>query len=735
MKKIKRLHKNFDYRHIICAVITLGFIALTVFLFRQSIIRIIESCRDFALSIAYYFVELLEIPHGIVPTVNELPKNPQVPTVFLPETWEQFSERFSEYWELWADGENFNNYITWLALTLSNISQILLLIIPLFIALYFWIKRIFEKQNNDYNVDTKPLKIYKNLVKHVYTPIKKWLISFISFVKAHKAYYISWLIIWAINFNAITIVIEFFAFYFYFVISFDFLNLYKQIYKLILDLAVPLTFIPLIVWIILALIVVRKLSKKRALKKLLHMERMNRGFINERPITVMVCGSMGTGKTTMLVDMSLSVEDMFRDKAQEKMLNQEMKFPNFPWINLENVLRIAINKHIVYNLATARSFIDYLKTYYELARKNPKYKTAINRRIRKKFKFIGNNALFDYDYEKYGYYFDDKLKVTSIWDSIKTYSQLYFIYTIQGSLMLGNFSIRTDSVLQTIQNFPLWDSDFFTRDSAVIDEISHHAHILDFDSLRLGRKVLENNEFADSFEFGVIPITEIGKERQNTVELSGKKKTDEETNQKNDLFDYTLKMIRHSATVDNYPFVKFLTDEQRPESWGANARDLCDIIHIRERTEDKLALPFFEFEELLHAWLFGKYTGLHYQYRFNRADNSLAMYLLKGIISKLHNHYERTYNQFGYSILRVQTERGTQDGELTDHKYFLINKKIYSKRNSTDCFSDFFTQKALRSPVGLNDIPEYKTEKADYNELTQQNSYFIRDIDKHFNIV
>ena len=53
-----------------------------------------------------------------------------------------------------------------------------------------------------------------------------------------------------------------------------------------------------------------------------------------------------------------------------------------------------------------------------------------------------------------------------------------------------------------------------------------------------------------------------------------------ETNQKNDLFNSWLKMCRHSATVDNFPFIKVFTDEQRPESWGADSRDLCEIITI-----------------------------------------------------------------------------------------------------------------------------------------------------------
>ena len=57
-----------------------------------------------------------------------------------------------------------------------------------------------------------------------------------------------------------------------------------------------------------------------------------------------------------------------------------------------------------------------------------------------------------------------------------------------------------------------------------------------------------------------------------------------------------------------------------------------------------------------------------------------------------------------------------------------MNKKIYSKRFSTDCYSDFFMEKALRSEVGLNDLAEFKSEKATLEELIQENACFMKDI-------
>ena len=58
-------------------------------------------------------------------------------------------------------------------------------------------------------------------------------------------------------------------------------------------------------------------------------------------------------------------------------------------------------------------------------------------------------------------------------------------------------------------------------------------------------------------------------------------------------------MCRHSATVVNYPFIKVFTDEQRPESWGADARDLCDVLNIIETSEQRLAGSWFWIEDML----------------------------------------------------------------------------------------------------------------------------------------
>lgn len=716
MKTLKKIKIN--YRHIICTGITLCFIAMGVFCFSNAFGRLIESLRDVGISFAYYFCELFDIHGVITPTVNDLPEipffkwfnspNATLPNVSVPENWAAFKVKWAQYWKVWANKETFNGYLAVISNILYVISKIFVLALPFILCVYLLIRQMLKTENNDYDKDSKALQSFKRFTERYYTPVKNKIADFIAFVKERKYYYVTWLCLWGLYFNVFTIVVEFAAYYFYFVVSFDIINLYRQVYKLCLDLYVPFNFIPWWGWTIICCILFDKIRKNIAYATLNHFERKNRGFINARPIVFMVCGTMGKKKTTAITDMALSQEVMLRDKAFEKILENDLKFPNFPWINLENEIKRAMEYHEIYNLATVRQFADKKRERF--------------------IKTMTKEKIFGYDFNRYGMIYDDRLKLTDIWETIKTYSLLYFIYVIQSSLLISNYSIRVDGILSDLGNFPLWNADFFKTDSRLIDSYSRHAHIIDFDSLRLGRKVVENNIKANCFDFGVVVITEVGKERGNSLELSEKKKKDETTNQKNDLFNSWLKMVRHSATVDNYPFVRVIADEQRPESWGADARDLCEIVHIKESGETRLAMPFFSLAELLYDWLYNKFSGLYYEYRYTRGDNTLAIYLLKGLTAKMRGYYTGIYNRFGYCELAVEVESGTQDGELAENRYYLMSKKIYSKRFSTDCFSDFFTEKALRSPVGINDLAEYATERATFGELAEQNSYFINDL-------
>ena len=707
MIKLKQLLKV-DYRHYICVAITISFLLLTIFYFKFAFPRLIESFIDLWNSMVFYVSELFELNLSGNITINDFTKQPFVLPWNLPNTWEEFKVLWKDYWNLVFTKENFLNYLIWLGDLLYYLSKIIVMIMPFIVLLIILLNR-GVKQNNDYNKDTKSLKWWKKYIERkIYLPVKKWILEFMQFLNENSYYKTIWLWIWAYNFNFITIFVEFIAYYFYFVSSFDLVSLYIQVLKLLMDLSICIEFIPTLIWITIFMIIFHAIRKRIGYSRLNHMEMQDRGFINERPIVIMLVGTMGKKKTTIITDIALSQEIMLRDKAFEKILECDLKFPYFPWINLENSIKQAITNHSVYNLATCRRFIQ------------SKYKKWL-----KKPNILN---VFGYDYKRYGLNYNNNLNVTNLWKVLEDYTQLYFVYIIQSSLLISNYSIRTDNIMEDLGNFPLWNTDLFRRDSRLIDSYSRHAHIIDFDSLRLGKKVIEDNKNADMFEFGVINITEIGKERGNNLELQSIKKNDDSTNQKNDLFNSWLKMVRHSATIDNFPFVKVICDEQRPESWGADARDLCEIVRIDECTSMNLAMPFFALEDLLLQIIIEKFSNRYYNHRFNRADNTLPMYLYHGFVSILNCYLKRTYNTFGFYKVKVSVEDGTQNGESKDGKYFLMSKKIYSKRFSTDCFSDYFHEKALRSYVGLDDLDEFETEKASFEEMMKENSYFFNDL-------
>ena len=59
-----------------------------------------------------------------------------------------------------------------------------------------------------------------------------------------------------------------------------------------------------------------------------------------------------------------------------------------------------------------------------------------------------------------------------------------------------------------------------------------------------------------------------------------------------------------------------------------------------------------------------------------------------------------------------------------------MNKKIYSNRFTTDCFSDYFNTMSKKTCVGLKDYYEYETEKASVEEIKLQHSYFVNSLYK-----
>lgn len=687
---------------ILSIMISAFFVYLAVFRFSKSYFRAGEGLRDLWNSIRYYFFEVFDISHTVPATVENYSEVLNRNTV-LPKEYENFKVVAKSFPALLLCKENFSDWSRLVGKTVSTFAEVFMVLLPCMMLLFLCIKRIYRKPNTNHNRDTKPLLLFKAIERSVWHPVMGYVKQYLCFVKKATPLVVAWGVLWALNLNLVSVALEFVAYCFYFAVTFRIATVYVQFCKLFIDLQVLFATMPRWCYLLVGVVIWNLVRQKIGTERLRHMEARNCGFINELPIVSMTCGSMGKKKTTVITDMALSQEVMFRQKALERLQKADMKFPHFPWICFERELRACIEHRAVYNLATAKEWVEKKQSRYE-KHKNPAWQ------------------LYGYDVDRYGYTYCDCLTTETLFDVLKTYAELYFIYIIESSLLVSNYSIREDHLLLDEGNFPIWVSDFFAKDPM---PESRYAHILDFDVLRLGRKVNEQNPKAGSFEFGVVVISEVGKERGNNLELKEVKRSTQKTNQKNDLFNSWLKMCRHSATVDHFPFIKVFTDEQRPESWGSDARDLCDIVHVIGSSEQRITLPFYTLEDMICEWTYDRFLSLYEDLRFLRGDNTLLVYLLKSLTAVLCHHNTRMYNRFGYVTAQIEKERGTLKGKVEKKKYYIMNRKIYSRRFSTDCFSDYFSDRAKQSHTGLNDYPAYASERADVSELKQQNSYFI----------
>lgn len=710
MKALEK-SKKINYRHFVCIALTIGFL-LCAILFQFSYLRLIAAIKDFGTSIAYFFCKPLGI--DIFPSVTEQWINPIAPpdvpppTDILPETPIEFQVKFRVFLKLLINEHNIKSYLFSAAKVLINILEVIFNILPFILVFILLLKMSLTSENNNYNKNSKPLQAFKSVTKITYYPAKKWITELVLFIKDKAFYWKIWLVIWLLNFNIITIAIEFLAFYFYFSVSFDIGNIYIQIKKLLIDLVPLIKSAPVI--IIAPIIILNELRKNIGYKRLEKNEKSNVEFLNTQPICLMFCGTMGSKKTTIITDIALTQQKIFKDKALELLIENDMKFPCFPWINFENALKKEMAAGAVFNLYTAGEFVKRACTAFE---NSPSAENC-----------------FSYDYLKYGMSYYDGLTEVQLFKVLENYAKEYFIYVVQSTLIISNHSIRTDDEFKDKGNFPLWDTDYFRRKHADSKKNTRFAHILDFDMMRLGKTLLENNKNKDAFEFGVIVITEVGKERGNKITNEGVKKTEDSANQKNDKFEIFTMLIRHPATVENFPFVRILVDDQRPESLAANSRELCNIIHIDKTVSTSILMPFYFIEEFLFNRFFDLYKKVYLEYRHHRGDNILIMHILNKLTSFFYNRYKRISNTFASTKMLLKCETGTNESLGKVH-YYLSHKKIYSERFSTDCYSDFFREKVSRATVGFDGITAYKGVKASFEELNYQNSYFITELNEN----
>ncbi len=696
--------------YIISVLILIGSLTLSAFTFRKVFMRTVISFRDLGTSIAYYFCFLFDMQDKVKPTVLEIPLD--FANSFFPIDFEVFRQKMSLYFDILFSKANFTNFMTVASELLMNFCLFLTMFIPLILVVRMIFLSNLKTQNNNYAEESKALKNFKRFEETVLKNILTYIKGFWNFVN-ETVFFRLFVLIWLYNFNIFSIIISSLSFYFFFVCSFNFQTVYTMIVKLLIDLSVYFGKMPLPVTLFFAYLLICYFRKKIAIQRLEHQEAKNTGFVNGLGAVTVIFGLCGGGKGTVMTDITLTMDKCYRHNAKETLQKFDLYFPHFPFIKFEKYLQKMFRTHTIYSLATIELFIENRKRLFYNSQKM----------------FFDTDFLWGYDYKKYGLTFDNKLYIVDLFEALDTYAKAYYIYTLP-ALVVSNYAIRSDGFIEDCGNFPIWNFDFFDRKSEELDEISNYGKILDQDVIRKGKHVKKDNPLIDTLEVGIVVMTELDKDRGNQNDTKDVKGDADSANQKNDKFNFTLKLDRHPSTVDYKYYLKILCDLQRTMKTEADIRESGDNMGVGDKDSDLLAMPFFFIEEFLYGLISDRFFEYYETYRYYHGDTTLSMYLIKKICGKFINYYRNVYNQFGYEVQHLKIIKdGNPDGVPEVHDYYLAYKKIRSKRYSTDSFADYFRKSALKQKMGLIDYPEYSGVRATREELNKQNSYFIRTLE------
>lgn len=705
-------------------LIILSFASLYFFI--PSAMRGMQAVQDVINSVLHIFTDKSA-------TVAEIPSN--MDTV-LPLTVDELKTTVIHFGKLCIQGEHWLRY-------LNIVGRILLWTIGVGIALAIIskivtgiLKRSYSKVNTDYNMPTKPLKVWLSLEDRFYYKPKKFVIEYWSFLRRVWAYLAVFLLIWAWNLNLITILIEFIAFVIYFFSNFDIWNILVQVAKLAVDLTVVLRFIPLPVWLWVAYKIFDKMRKEAGFSALEEDEEENQEFLEENPGNLIATGKPRVGKTQTITDMQKSQEVIFRKKAKERCFERAMEFPFFSWTILEqSIMRM---RKTVPNFC-----LEFIREWLSVMRWNFIGRALIRQELQalayckmRSYGYIGSDFIFNYDYKRYGLEFNNNLKVVELHEAIEGYSECFYAYTAPTPLIFNNYPVRTDIRWFDEGNYPLMDYDFFRRDAREWKKSGQFSHVYYFDMGRLGKKKDADGDYVNNFEFGVVGISEAGKEFGNQKSNAGMK-TDGECNAINDLAVLNAKMQAQGCMIDDILIFRVLMDEQRSGSLQADMLELGSEMKILKREKAVIKMPFFEVEALIYEYAREKMVQIYDFMKYYQGRRTLCFYIALRIYAMIRTHYIRVFNQFSSEDVKIKVLDHSNADKLEHadvYTYHLSRKKL-AGAYETAFFKPIYKAKARKSRTGgINQVPMYDSTVPSLFKMKTSGSHFYDNVFKYSDI-
>ena len=716
MTKIKegiRRILNADSRLYILLSILFASILLSFTVFDGSLMRLLSSLEDLITSLLYWFRfcygELIRLLFGIelpVPAPLFL-KFPQVAfedmlnidLVGLAARLRRARDAF---------GYMLPDYNAWLynllfygLLTFSNLA------LCLFLLGFLCYRLMFSENQRPSGDVSRPARIYFNITKRLIKPFKTFLSDLALYASEHPKITYWIFAVWLANVNLLTVGVELFAFYYYFICTWDVTALWLILAYVGLDAAIMLLSLPLPFWFTVGSRIYYRMCESRGLDELQHMEAMNCGYLKTLDVVCLIVGEPGTGKTTLLVDMFLSWLNIYKDENLRTVFKYENYFPSFPWARFREDIYTRIESRELYCLPLLEDYVDILIDFYEITGDNgfiygyrdDIYKTEVN---------AGNRRI-------------------SLSDALKEYGKAFMLYTNE-NLGISNLPIRTDGEFDDSKYFKRWNGNFFEE-----KKVSRLTHILNQDMLRHGVRMDPASAEIGALGPSVIGWTEISKDLGNQLTNSGYKADAFTCNPKNEKSIHSFMFARHvKALVDNFPYIRFITDDQRAANVAASAVGLMCVVNITEKSEPMIAIPGFSLYLDAEQFISRQFNKLSHKRENVRGDVTLSWLLIKQAVSAFSLPAQRMRNRFGYEELTLLRQAGNAfsgnegaqntAGSATEHVYYKMYRKNYSDRFISDSHASAYAEAQKRCGIGIDEIPCYQNLRMTPEEIEYQRS-------------
>ncbi len=656
---------------------------------RWSFLRLFDSVIDLGVSIAEYLLTIFLIDTSFLPgTIDRVPDVPFVP--FLPLDSGSLSGVFERFFALLFNAEHFAAYNAGFADFLLAFQRLLLPIVLMIFVIRVKLEDAANEENDRFDYVTPGARRWEKIFAF-FARIRDFILSIVYACPVWLFWTMTVVIL--AGTNLLTVVIGFLANVLHLSVSLSLGSSWIQLYKLALDLTITFSTLPWYVWALVFYVIFCKLRRMFALNRLAVMEGKIREFIKRLPLAVLITGKIGVGKTQNNMNLTLSMQDAMRESMQESMLTIRAEFPGYPWENLDRQIGIMYLCGDLPSKAATRTLFS------SLAKEEEVY-----------FGYTGERT------------FSDGVTVKYLSDRLVDYAELQYMYRVQ-CLVSSNYSLRVDADFTDKGKFPLWTVDYFGAPPFDPHGAAVRSHILDFDTLRLGRTFDAGN--AGAWEFGILSHTEMGKDFGNALTNKDLKTTDKSANIKNDMLIDRIKILRHSSTACYTPYCRYFGDEQRPTSLGADALDLCDVLKISDSSETKSTYPLLTLERFFYDLLESLWFGWYATRSVNRADTDAFVFLLRWFMRRFYPKIEEQRQLFGYQKMKVRLVDGADlDAEPEVFEIYNCFKKTRAGRYATDCFSDIVATRALRSDWEFDLSQSYEGNEATPEELARQHSYF-----------